>query len=690
MGYLGPDIYCFAQCPPTGQYCGPNQLRCQDNQPGYNVYCKGTGSYCGVYVNDPCQDELEICGYDPILTLSVNLTAFPNSGTAPLYDVDLSANVSGTATGKIVYRFSCHNDTHYEHTSVATTTNPYSIDNLCDYTTAGPYTAKVQVTRGGLTATDRTTITVSAPSTLFVDLTAFPNSGTAPLYGVDLDADVSGTATGNIVYRFDCTNNGTWEHTSAATTTDPYSFDDFCDYTTDSTYTAKVQVTRDGLTATDTTTITVSAPSNDPPNAPTLIAPPQDTWINYDPTFKVGVSDPNNDSVAAYFLIYEYTYAWGGWAVNGGVSSLGPVNLGTCAAYWWSAAGYDEHGLWGNWSYNTYGWWYTKIDKGIPTAAISYAATSEQLTFPVTLTESDACSGISIGDVEVRYKKIYSPIWSAYQDYSKEINNFTYTGENDYQYQFRYRVKDLANNWSNYVEGGIILVDLNDPPTATNLSYVASDVCYQPAPFYTFRWTYSDPEIDKQSRYILQIDNNSDFSSLQVNMDITGLSDPSPSIDSQSIIVATQPSANQLAFNTTYYWRVRVYDEHSLPSNWTNGVPFSFTTPVHHYPACDFTWSPNQPNADETVNFTDTSRCWDEDPINGSDCSISKGDAYLWTITSGDPSSSTSENASASFSLPGNYDVILQVTDSDGHACSTTKSVRVNYPVPKWKEILPW
>ncbi|MCG2696389.1 MAG: hypothetical protein L6257_03060, partial [Candidatus Portnoybacteria bacterium] len=52
---------------------------------------------------------------------------------------------------------------------------------------------------------------VPVPPTLSVNLTAYPSSGTAPLYDVDLDADVSGTATGNIIYQFDCTNNGTWE-----------------------------------------------------------------------------------------------------------------------------------------------------------------------------------------------------------------------------------------------------------------------------------------------------------------------------------------------------------------------------------------------------------------------------------------------------------------------------------------------
>lgn len=64
--YEGPPIKCFGECPQWGGECGNETLVCQDNQPGYNVYCKGTGHNCGAYYWDPCQREKEECGYLPI------------------------------------------------------------------------------------------------------------------------------------------------------------------------------------------------------------------------------------------------------------------------------------------------------------------------------------------------------------------------------------------------------------------------------------------------------------------------------------------------------------------------------------------------------------------------------------------------------------------------------------------------
>jgi hypothetical protein len=95
-----------------------------------------------------------------------------------------------------------------------------------------------------------------SPPPLSVELTAIPSSGTAPLNDVDLKAEVSGTATGDITYKFDCTNNGTWEKTITQSGT-TYIATDLCDYSSAENYTAKVEVTRQDLTAEDTATITV-------------------------------------------------------------------------------------------------------------------------------------------------------------------------------------------------------------------------------------------------------------------------------------------------------------------------------------------------------------------------------------------------------------------------------------------------
>lgn len=94
--------------------------------------------------------------------------------------------------------------------------------------------------------------------------------------------------------------------------------------------------------------------------------------------------------------------------------------------------------------------------------------------------------------------------------------------------------------------------------------------------------------------------------------------------------------------------------------------------------------------AGETIQFTDTSKCWDEDAVNGADCAKNKQDNFLWTFPNGIPNSTANETPTVKFIEPGYYNVILQVTDGDGHTCSHTQSVHVNYPLPRWREIRPF
>lgn len=99
-------------------------------------------------------------------TLYVSLVASPSSGTAPL-NVNLTATVSGTATGTINYTFySNRSDSGTNITSgwVAkfdgVTDNPKTA--VCNYSSPGTYTAKVIVERGSAPPAEaRVTITVS-------------------------------------------------------------------------------------------------------------------------------------------------------------------------------------------------------------------------------------------------------------------------------------------------------------------------------------------------------------------------------------------------------------------------------------------------------------------------------------------------------------------------------------------------
>ncbi|MFH1129200.1 MAG: hypothetical protein V1686_00475, partial [Patescibacteria group bacterium] len=111
--------------------------------------------------------------------------------------------------------------------------------------------------------------------------------------------------------------------------------------------------------------------------------------------------------------------------------------------------------------------------------------------------------------------------------------------------------------------------------------------------------------------------------------------------------------------------------------------------PIHPYPGTDFTSSPRLPNLNENINLTDASECYDETTF-GSDCSTTKGDTYQWTMTGGTPNSSVLENAITKYSTLGLKTITLRVIDSDGHTCTETKQIRVNYPLPVWREVIPF
>ena len=396
---------------------------------------------------------------------------------------------------------------------------------------------------------------------------------------------------------------------------------------------------------------------NTAPNTPVLIAPPHNTWINYNPTFKARVTDPDGDNVRAYFTVFEYTSGWGNEVDSGGTSSWGPRNLGNCRTNsWWRARAQDDKGVNSGWS----GWWLTKVDKGTPTRSISYpTGTINYTTFTVSLTESDSCSGINQGDVDISING------GAFKDYSSTISNFNYTGANGSSYKFRYRVRDNANNWSGFTEGGTVTIDLNSPPTVTCNDSETFIYCVD-SRHPILSWIYSDLDSDPQEFYRVQTDNNSNFSSL--------ISD-SNWIDSESVSYAT--TGINFNWNTRYYWRVRVRDDRGLESAWSSSC--NFNTPVHAYPDPDFTWIPNRPLIEENVQFTDQTTYYGG----------SSGSIWSWTFEDGDPSVSSLENPVTEFNSSGQKAINLIVTDSSGFSCSVSDPINISFPLPKWKEVRP-
>ncbi|MCR4279141.1 MAG: thrombospondin type-1 domain-containing protein [Candidatus Zambryskibacteria bacterium] len=122
------------------------------------------------------------------------------------------------------------------------------------------------VERGAAPSAQATTTVDVLPcsATLTAALSANPASGTTPLNDVDLTATVGGTATGTINYKFDCTNNGSYEAQFDTDSNNPKTATDICDYSAEGTYTARVRVERSCATPVNaTTTVTVNcAPVN--------------------------------------------------------------------------------------------------------------------------------------------------------------------------------------------------------------------------------------------------------------------------------------------------------------------------------------------------------------------------------------------------------------------------------------------
>jgi hypothetical protein len=224
----------------------------------------------------------------------------------------------------------------------------------------------------------------------------------------------------------------------------------------------------------------------------------------------------------------------------------------------------------------------------------------------------------------------------------------------------------------------------NNSPTVTTNNPQPLDYCHYSLPT-RFSWNFNDVDPDDfQDYYRIQIDNNSDFSSPEVD---------SGKVDSYS--EAFNPIYS-FPYNDTYYWRVMVWDNNGADSGWNNGSPLN--TPLHALPRPDFALFPSSPSVDKIIQLCatqesgicpeDVSTCYD---INNNSISCS-GKNFLWTFPTGTEfatgTSATSENPRVKFDSTGQKVVSLQITDDVG-TCSKTKQVGVTSLLPEWQEVAP-
>jgi len=243
---------------------------------------------------------------------------------------------------------------------------------------------------------------------------------------------------------------------------------------------------------------------------------------------------------------------------------------------------------------------------------------------------------------------------------------------------------NCANQGSCGVSNYKVHAVVNQPPTATGLtvsSIANSNYCTIPS--HTLSWNYFDPDGNNESQFQLQVDDDSGFGSPAIDRTVPATV-ASGSGNSQQAQVAVAVMADKLLYNdTTYNWRVKVWDNYGLASSdWINGT--SFKTAKHIFPTVNFSASPLNPSVNEVIQFTDLTT--GGAAING----------WTWTIpdaTYQDSTTANSQNPKVKFSTTGTKTITLVAKDSDNYQCSNAntvsslQSLMIRLPLPGWKEV---
>jgi hypothetical protein len=234
----------------------------------------------------------------------------------------------------------------------------------------------------------------------------------------------------------------------------------------------------------------------------------------------------------------------------------------------------------------------------------------------------------------------------------------------------------------------------NNPPSATNLSATPIGDCFLSHPYVELEWSFSDPDLasgDYQSAYQVEIFSDSGYTNL-----VNRSCDECPPVAPDARCIGVFPIYDQvyrytpycgLSFNTTYYWRVRVWDNEDAPSDcgqpegWCYPEePFFHTEKEWPWPKFSVTPPTQRVHLKERVEFTDESTCYD-----GS-CPTAN---YSWEFGDGETSSEQG-NTSHVYLTRGNYDVTLTITDEMGSCTPDPITITVTRPLPEWMEIPPF
>ena len=255
-------------------------------------------------------------------------------------------------------------------------------------------------------------------------------------------------------------------------------------------------------------------------------------------------------------------------------------------------------------------------------------------------------------------------------------------------------VSDYVAFGNDYAKESFVLCAPLDksPDKPYDLDSIVSGPC-APVPMVDLTWTYNEQTGSPQKGYRVELDTNGTFANpLWKSCDPALYCVEEGTITPETFTIWV-PTAGIISYGNTYYWRVKVFDQEMEESVWSDTQ--SFQTPPRPGPQIDRDYSPEKPLVNQSVNFTDTSICYDA--FGGYDCisraSPAGGVTYCWDFDWHlEDVGCDSTNAATSFSYakPGNYSVLQKVTDENGIMCDDIFNVKVEVFLPRWREVAPW
>ncbi|OGN27307.1 MAG: hypothetical protein A2941_00410 [Candidatus Yanofskybacteria bacterium RIFCSPLOWO2_01_FULL_49_17] len=222
--------------------------------------------------------------------------------------------------------------------------------------------------------------------------------------------------------------------------------------------------------------------------------------------------------------------------------------------------------------------------------------------------------------------------------------------------------------------GAGVSVNVSAPtPTVTANDPQGPDYCVS-GPTETISWSYTDPSGSPQTKYQVLVSNTGNFNNPMwdscnnaqgINTCATGNSATSISIPN-----------GVLQFNVTYKARIQIWNSYNAASNQV--VTNSWKTPSYAYPQTSFAWTPDRPQKNNPIQFTD-----------GTVFGGGNTNSREWSWSFGDGGTSSGQSPNHTYTTESGYTVTLTTTDAANQSCSISHSLEVQKPIPHIKEVAP-